>query len=256
MGTTATTNAPNVNDHNAPSSSSEITSSPWRITLDIGREPLASMPFKWARSGCRMPLVIPCHLRSDRKVIPRSESVSFTGPNGAVTSPIQGGEWEIKNGDTELNLELAFPEYVERRDVWIDAGTVLSLCARTYKKDEIDELDRNFYEAREEAWELGKELNEITKKIEGPKQWNEEKQAWEKRTDGIPSVFSQIQKRIKHAAAQANQKRKADLRPSLNDLSEIGSIPGVSNGVYIQKEGVIKIGNAVAGRWFAEPINK
>merc|ERR1711959_640278 len=112
-------------------------------------------------------------------------------------SPIQGGEWEIKNGDTELSLELAFPEYVERRDVWIDAGTVLSLRARTYTKDEIDGLDRDFYRARDEAWEIGKELNEIAKTVEGPKKWNEEKRAWEKRTDGVPSIFSQIQKRAK-----------------------------------------------------------
>lgn len=208
-----------------------------------------------------MPLVVPCDLQSDNRVVPRSESVSFTGPNGAVASPIRGGEWEMSSGDdnTELSLELAFPEYVERRDVWIDAGTVMSLRARAYTRDEIDRLDRDFYEAREEAWEIGTELNEIARKIDGPKQWNEEKQAWEKRTDGVPSLFSQIQKRLKHAAAQAKQQRKADLRPSLNDLSEVGSIPGVvasKGGVYIKKEGIVKIGNAVAGRWYAEPINK
>merc|ERR1712018_932218 len=114
-------------------------------------------------------------------------------------------------------------------------------------KDELDGLDQDFYKARDEAWEIGKELNEIAKKVDGPKQWNEEKQTWEKRTDGVPSIFSQIQKRMKHAIAKAKQKQKSDLRPSRNDLSEVGSIPGVvtNGGIYVQKQGTIKIGNVV-----------
>ena len=234
-----------------------VTANPWRLTLDIGREPLANMPFNWARSGCRMPLVIACDVRSDKKLIPKADTVSFTGPNGAVVSPVQGGEWKISNDNTEIQCELTFPKYMERRDVWIDAGTTMTLLGRVYTKEELDRLDQEFYEARDEAWELGGELNEIAKKIEGPKQWNEEKQQWERRMDGVPSIFAQMQKRAQHMAAQAKQKQKANQRPSLNDLSEGGTVPGFNEkSVFIQKQGVIKIGNVVAGRWSAEPILK
>ncbi|KAL3933658.1 MAG: hypothetical protein SGBAC_010296 [Bacillariaceae sp.] len=233
-----------------------ITSNPWRLTLDIGREPLANMPFNWARSGCRMPMVIPCDFQSDQKLIPRSDTVSFTGPNGAVVSPVLGGEWKISN-DKEFKCDLTFPKYMERRDVWIDADTTVTLLATVYTKEELDRLDQEFYEAREEAWELGGELNEIANQIEGPKKWNEEKQAWEHRMDGVPNLFSRMQKRAKHLAAQAKQQQKADARPGLNDLSEGGTIPGFSErGLFIQKQGLVKIGNVVAGRWSAEPITK
>ena len=233
----------------------DVVASPWRITLDIGREPLANMPFDWARSGCRMPLVIPCDFQSDQKVIPQAETVSFTGPTGAVVSALQGGTWEVNNSK-DLSFQLTFPEYMERRDVWIDAGTILTLQGTIYTKNELERLDQEFYQAREEAWEIGGELNEIAKQVEGPKKWNEEKQVWEKRTDGVPSIFSQMQKRVKMLGAQAKQKQKANQRPSLNDLSEAGSIPGINSNVFIQKQGLVKIGNVVAGRWYAEPINK
>lgn len=204
-----------------------------------------------------MPLVIPCDFQSDQKVIPQSDTVSFTGPNGAVVSPVEGGEWKISDNQQEIQLELTFPKYMERRDVWIDAGTTLTLLGRVYTKEELDRLDKEFYEARDEAWELGGELNEIAKQIEGPKKWNEEKQRWEKRTDGVPSIFSQMQKRVQLLGAQAKQKQKADQRPSLNDLSEGGAMPGFNErGLFIQKYGLIKIGNVVAGRWSAEPITK
>ncbi|CAJ1924817.1 unnamed protein product [Cylindrotheca closterium] len=242
----------------SPSTDSQadaITANPWRLTLDIGREPLANMPFDWARSGCRMPLVIPCDFQSDNKLIPRAETVSFTGPNGAVVSPVRGGEWEVSNNDKEIKCELTFPKKMERRDVWIDAGTTLTLFGTVYTAEELERLNQEFYAAREEAWELGGELNEIADQIEGPKKWNEEKQVWENRMDGVPSIFSQMQKRVQHMAAQAKQKQKADQRPSLKDLSDGGTLPGFSErGFFIQKQGLVKIGNVVAGRWYAEPI--
>lgn len=255
-----TTPLPNMAPSSSPplvDSNEEVitTFNSWRLSLDIGREPLANMPFEWARSGCRMPLVISCDFQSDQKLIPQAGTVSFTGPNGAVVSPVQGGEWKISNND--FQCELTFPKYMERRDVWIDAGTTLTLLGTVYTKEELDRLDQEFYEAREVAWELGGELNEIAKKIEGPKQWNEEKQQWEKRTDGVPSIFSQMQKRVQHFRAQAKQKQKADQRPSPNDLSDGGSMPGFNErSLFIQKQGLIKIGNVVAGRWFAQPITK
>lgn len=234
----------------------DIAANPWRIALDIGREPLANMPFKWARSGCRMPLVIPCDFQSDQRVIPRSETVSFTGPGGAVISPVQGGEWDVTKNNKEISFELNFPEYMERRDVWIEAGTTVKLIGTVYTQEELDRLDQEFYQARDQAWEIGGELNEIAKQKEAPKRWNEEEQAWEKRMDGVPSIFSQIQKRAKHWGAQAKQKRKANKRPSLNDLSEVGSMPGFDNNLFVQKQGIVIIGDSVAGRWWAEPIKK
>eukprot|EP00521_Asterionellopsis_glacialis_P012690 CAMPEP_0195303070 /NCGR_PEP_ID=MMETSP0707-20130614/32193_1 /TAXON_ID=33640 /ORGANISM="Asterionellopsis glacialis, Strain CCMP134" /LENGTH=272 /DNA_ID=CAMNT_0040366509 /DNA_START=64 /DNA_END=879 /DNA_ORIENTATION=- len=223
-----------------------VTSAPWRITLDIGREPLANMPFKWARSGCRMPLVIPCDIQSDKKIVPQGDTVSFTGPDGAVISPIVGGNWDRSN-NRELTMDFTFPQYMERRDVWIDAGTTLTLSGIVYTKDELDKLDREFYDARDEAWELGGQLNDIAQLIDGPKQWNEELQKWEKRTDGIPSILRQMQLRAKHLAAQTKQKQKSNQRPRPNDLSEGGSFPGSTSNVFVQKQGVIKIGNVIAG---------
>ena len=84
----------NYNDNISGSSTSSIAkadevivSSPWRVALDIGREPLARMPdFDWGRSGCRMPLVIPTDFSADNVLSPKSETVMFTGPNGAVVS--------------------------------------------------------------------------------------------------------------------------------------------------------------------------
>ena len=73
------------NGHSSITNSDEV-SSPWRVALDIGREPLANMPFEWARSGCRMPLVIPTDFSADNVLSPKSETVMFTGPNGAVVS--------------------------------------------------------------------------------------------------------------------------------------------------------------------------
>ena len=72
---------------------------PWRVTLDIGRQPLANMPSDWARSGCRMPLVIPTDFTAENKIMPHSETVMFTGPEGAVIRPIIGEGWELSNDD-------------------------------------------------------------------------------------------------------------------------------------------------------------
>lgn len=235
--------------------------SSWRVVLDIGREPLSSMPFDWARSGCRMPLVIPCDFWSDQSVQPRSETVSFTGPNGAVTAPVQGGTWEWSNDKKDLSLTLSFPESFARRDVSIDAGTTIQLSGRVYTKTELDKLNEEFYKARDETWKIGGEVNDMTRRQGAPKKWNEEKQQWEKRYEN-ESILSQVQKRISLMGAQAVQKQKANQRPNPNTLSsDRGWFPGIEDDAFVQKEGVITIpkgggwrGDAVIGRWSAEPI--
>lgn len=251
-------------NNNGPSKTAEpspetITTAPWRVVLDIGREPLAAMPFDWARTGCRLPLVIPCDVRSDNTVMPKTETVSFTAQDGAVIRPIEGGEWKLSDDKKHLTLSLTFPEYMERRDVYVEAGTSVTLTSRVYTKDELDDLNQQFYDARDEAWALGEELNDIAKIQNGPKQWNEEKQVWEKQTDGIPSVFAQAQKRMKHMAAQTIQNQKRDQRPNLNTLSERGTFPGVESDVYVQKQGTIRMDTgkkAVMGTWSAEPLSE
>ena len=260
------------------------TSSSWRLVLDIGREPLSSMPFDWARSGCRMPLVIPCDFELssgggiDNAVLPRSDTVSFTGENGAVVSPIVGGTWKVENNKSKennkpqkLSFTLNFPETFARRDVTIEGGSTMTLEGGFYTKSTIDQLNANYYEARDKVWELGKELNDMNKRQEAPKKWNEEKQQWEKRYP-TENIMTQIQKRVEMATLQATQNKKNELRPNPKMISsDYGTLPGIvvaanTNGissgndddekepVYMQKYGIVKIGNAVAGTWSAEPI--
>jgi hypothetical protein len=242
-----------------------VTADPWRIVLDIGREPLATMPFDWARSGCRMPIVVPCDFRSDQLILPRSDSVSFTGPDGAVVRPVEGGTWQLAN-DKELSFTLKFPEAMARRDVWIDAGTTMTLQGVVYTKDEVDRLNDEFYTARDEAWKIGGELNDMARRKEAPKKWNQEKQQWEKRYEST-NVLELMQKQISYVKAQAVQQRKGGQRPNPKTLSDLGSLPGIESGIFMRKEGSIRIlnnnkssvgplgGSAVIGKWFAEPIS-
>ena len=273
----------------ATATTSEQISS-WRLVLDIGREPLVTtspIPFDWGRSGCRMPLVIPVDFMASQDndnnvVVPRSDTVSFTGENGAVTSPVYGGTWNVvdstkgknSNGNDDytkpksLSFSLYFPESFSRRDIVIESDTTITLDGLFYTKSALDQLNDDFYQAREETWELGKELNDITRRNEAPKKWNESKQRWEKRYP-TENLMTQVTKRMQLLKAQTNQKLKNSLRPNLNTLSStFGTLPGVvmkkSDGkdniekepIYMQKQGTVKIGNSVIGRWSAEPIQE
>mmetsp|Transcript_17280 Transcript_17280/g.49501 ORF Transcript_17280/g.49501 Transcript_17280/m.49501 type:complete len:183 (-) Transcript_17280:460-1008(-) len=115
-----------------------VTSAPWRIVMDIGREPLARMPFDWARSGCRMPLVVPCDFGENNLLIPRKATLSFTGPDGANVKPVEGGTWRLADDSKQLSFSLNVPDRLTRRDVYIDAGTELSLTGRVYTQAEMD----------------------------------------------------------------------------------------------------------------------
>ena len=272
------------------SSTSETSISSWRLVLDIGREPLVTtspIPFDWGRSGCRMPLVIPVDFvlvqgADNSIVVPRSDTVSFTGENGAVTSPVHGGTWKVvDNPDDEkkkpqsLSFSLHFPESFSRRDVVIEGDTTITLEGAFYTKTAIDLLNDDFYQAREETWELGKQLNDMSRRHEAPKKWNEEKKRWEKRYP-TENLMTQVTKRMQLFKAQTNQNIKNSLRPNPNTLSStFGTLPGVmksrSNSddrdgneddrnekepIYMLKQGTVKIGNSVIGRWSAEPIKE
>eukprot|EP00977_Amphora_coffeiformis_P019431 scaffold7227_cov160-Amphora_coffeaeformis.AAC.10 len=242
-------------------------SAPWRVVLDIGREPLSSMPFDWARSGGRMPVKIPCDFQlatssSDdgkmRIVQPQSDTVSFTGPDGAVVRPIVSGNYKTSSKDSnhpqELAFDLTFPQELARRDVTIPAGTTVTCTARMYTQTELDALYQAFYDARDEAWRLGGELNDMMTIQGPPKVWNEEAGRWEKRSKSI-NPLQWAQKRLAYTSAKAQQDQKNKARPDPNDLSERGPFPGIDDNVYVAKQGIAKTQNgAVIGRWSMEPM--
>jgi hypothetical protein len=227
----------------------------WRIVLNIGREAFSAMPFGWSASGCRLPLVIKADFRQDGKVIPREDTVRFTGPGGQVVSPIRQGSWSTSK-DRNLEFSFSFPERMERRDVVLDAGSEIVCEGIVYAKNVVNELNNRFYEAREETWKVGKELNDIARRKESAKKWDAEKNQWVKRYDDEP-IWSQIGKRINLLKAQAESNKKKAERPDPRSLSlESGPFPGFDNDVFLQKEGVVKIkGKGIIGRWSAEPIN-
>lgn len=272
---------PTTTTTTSPTTTSSETSSSWRIVLDIGREPLAAMPFNWARSGCRMPLKIPCQfsMMSEassssslllRALEPISDTVSFTGPNGAVVRPVQGGSWTLSSAELlgkpkELIFDLTFPEQLTRRDVTIDAGTTLQCIASVYLQSDLDYLNQEFYKARDETWKIGGELNNMAARQGAPKKWNFDTNQWEKRYVA-ENPLQWIQKQTKYMAAKANQDIKNRQRPDPNTLSAMGGrLPGVDEYVYIQKSScIVKAassangggGGAVMGTWQAEPIIK
>ena len=146
---------------NQPILATTDSASPWRVALDIGREPLARMPFDWARSGCRMPLVIPTDFTSSNVLLPHSDTVMCTGEQGAVVRPITGEKWELSNDEKTITLSYTLQEKMMRRDVYIDAGTELILTGRVYTQKEMDQLNNEYYEAREELWKVGKYISDI-----------------------------------------------------------------------------------------------
>lgn len=239
----------------ATNSAGTTISSPWRVALDIGREPLARMPFDWARSGCRMPVVIPTDFSKSNTLKPHSDTVSCTGPEGAVIRPITGEKWELSKDETTLSFSYTFPEELKRRDVYIDAGTQLVMTGRVYTQKEFDRLNAEYYQAREELWEAGGELGDIYDRQSASKKWDEESKQWIKRYDN-ENPFKVAQKQLFYWGAQAKQGRKMAQRPDLNELSDRGNLPGVEGGVYVAKGGVVRAGmnGPVCGTWSAMPI--
>ena len=231
----------------------------WRVVLNIGRDGFTSMPLQWGASGCRLPLVIKADFNDDGQVVPREDTCRFTGPAGEVVTPVREGSWTVSN-DRNLEFSLKFPERIERRDVFLDAGTEITCEGLVFSKDDIKEKNDRFYKAREETWKVGRELNDITRRSVAPKKWNPESNRWEKRHNDEP-IWNQIGKRLQLMNAQGEAQNKNAERPNPKTLSlESGPFPGFDNNVFVKKDGVIRIKckgwrDAVIGTWSAEPIN-
>lgn len=249
------TGANNPLQKNTPGSKT-VAASPWRVALDIGREPLARMPFDWARSGCRMPLVIPTDLTdSDNALVPHSDVVSFTGPEGAVVRPVVGDKWELSKDEQTIMLSYTLPEAMSRRDVYLEEGTQLHLTGRVYTKREMDQINEEYYQAREEVWKAGGEIGDIYDRKEASKKWDEESGQWVKRYEDANPI-TVAQKQFAYWGAKVKQGRKMTQRPDLNTISEQGSLPGVEGGIFIANGGIVRVGNngPVCGTWSAKPI--
>jgi hypothetical protein len=204
-----------------------------------------------------MPVKIPCEFVSEngkQHVVPQSDVVSMTGPTGAVTRPIQGGTFTTTQNNQQIQFSLTFPERLARNDVSIEAGTIIQCTGRLYTQSEIDHLQQAFYDARDKAWELGGQLNDMTKMDGPPKQWNEEQKRWETRRRSV-NPFEWTSKRLAYGAAKAVQDRRNKDRPDLKDLSERGSLPGIDDKLFVAKQGIAKTqSGAVIGRWSMEPM--
>jgi hypothetical protein len=243
----------------ASSVTTTSTTGPWRIALNIGREPFTSMPSEWAASGCRLPLVIKCDFRNenDNIVFPQQETCRFTGPAGEIVKPIQQGVWSFNN-NRNLRFSLHFPQELVRRDVVLDAGTEIFCEGLVYSTNDLKKMNEKFYKARDDTWKAGEEVNESNRRKEAPKKWNEDKVQWEKRYEDEP-LLSKLGKQINLMNVKRQSERENANRPNPKTLSsDSGPFPGFDSDVFIQKEGIIKIKqgwrDAVIGTWSAEPI--
>ena len=239
-----------------PAATALATTGPWRIALNIGREPSTSMPSEWAASGCRLPLVIKCDFNDNGHVVPQQENCRFTGPDGEVVKPIQKGVWSSNNRN--LKYSLHFPQDLSRRDVTLDAGIEIFCEGLVYSKHDLKKMNDKFYKARDDTWKAGGELNEVNRRKEASKKWNEEKGQWEKRYEDEP-LLSTLGKQINLMNVRRQSERENSDRPNPKTLSlDSGPFPGFDSDVFIQKQGIIKIKrgwrDAVIGTWSAEPI--
>lgn len=241
---------------------STTTTGPWRIALNIGREPSTSMPSEWAASGCRLPLVIKCDFNEKNgEVVPQEENCRFTGPDGEVVRPIQTGVWSSNNNNRNLKFSLNFPQELARRDVTIDAGTEIFCEGLVYSTNDLKRMNEKFYKSRDETWKAGEAYNEISRRKEASKKWNDETGQWEKRYGEEP-LLSAFTKQMNLMNVKRKSERENSDRPNPKTLSlDSGPFPGFDSDVYIKKEGVVKIKrrgwrDAIIGTWSAEPINK
>ena len=262
----------NSNSNTESSSSTTANSYPWRVVMDIGREPLARMPFNWARQGARMPLVIPSDFlfNTTRKkmtagfVKPQSETAGFTDSDGAKESPTEGGEWRVSEDCTSLTFSYTIVNELRRRDVFIEAGTELVLSTRIYTQTELDRLNQEYYKARENLWSTGGNMNDASDRQQSNKKWNTKTERWEKRYPS-ENPFSAITNQVSYFLQKAKEDKARNQRPEPETLSDRGGkIPGVGldedgneGYVYLVQEGVIRYGGEtgpVCGLWTAQPI--
>jgi hypothetical protein len=237
----------------------------WRIVMSIGREPGTGMPKEWASSGCRLPVVVQCDFRQEdinngsnkNVVVPLTGDVRFTGPGGEVRKPVERGEWSLVDG-RELSFTLVFPEKLVRRDVTLD-GTI-RLEGLVYCIDGLKNMDKQFYEARDDRWDAGEVLNDVDKRQIAPKKWNPNTNQWEKRYED-EGFLSQLGMQVNLLIAERKERKVNEDRPMAKDLSlDCGPFPGLNGDVYFRKEGkvLLKRGflkECIIGTWSAEPIN-
>jgi hypothetical protein len=237
----------------------------WRIAMNIGREPGTGMPTEWASSGCRLPVVVQCDFRqgdgdgnkNKNVVVPLTGDVRFTGPDGQVVKPVEGGEWSLVN-DRELSLTLAFPEELVRRDVTLD-GTV-RLEGLLYSVEGLKNMNDQYYEARNDRWDAGEKLNDVDRRRDAPRKWNPNAKQWEKRYEN-EGFISRLGKRANLLLAERKENKVNLDRPNPKDISlDCGPFPGVKGDVHFRKEGkvLLKQGflkECLIGTWSAEPIN-
>jgi len=239
---------------------------PWRIVMDIGREPLARMPFNWARQGVRMPLVTPTDFGlstsggETKFLTPRAETVSFTGPGGAQESPILGNGWSVSDDFSTLSASFIVTNELRKRDVVIEANTELILETQLYTQTELDRLNEEYYKAREAMWSTGENLNDTQNKQESPRKWNPKTERWEQRyPDENP--IKMLQNKVQYWMQNAQQEKAKSQRPEPDSLSDRGGrLPGVGvddEYVYLVQQGVVRYGGddgPVCGTWKAQPI--
>lgn len=172
-----------------------------------------------------------------------------------MVRPVTGEKWELSDDERTIALSYTMPERMERRDVYIDAGTELVLTTRVYTQDEMDQINAEYYEAREKLWKAGGEIGDIYDRQEASKKWDEESGQWVRRYEK-ENPLRVAQKQLFYWGAKANQGRKMAKRPDLNELSDRGSFPGVERGVYFAKGGTVRAGQngPVCGTWSAMPI--
>ena len=273
----------------------------WRIAMNIGREPETNgmVSSDWASSGCRLPVIAQCDFQqqtqsNDNKkktttgiVVPLTNDIRYTGPDGEIIKPIQGGEWTLNknNNDSnsnknELSFYLNFPEELIRRDVIINAGSILRLDGIMYSTKQLKEMNTNFYQARDQKWDAGEELNNIEKRRTAPLKWNPSQNNWEKQSFPEDTILVRLQKETNLKRAEQKIEDINKERPNPKDISlDCGPFPGIGidddgdgdGDVYFRKKGKVFLQSGsdggrfglpwsnnkqcVIGTWSAEPIN-
>jgi len=269
---------------NPPASSSSY---PWRIVLDIGREPLARMPFAWARQGARMPLVVPSNFTltttGRRRVVHvhGAGTVGFTDTGGAQESTIQAHDWNVQHdtknhrGVSSFSFSYTIEQELTRRDVYIEAGTELFLSTLLYTQSDLDELNAQYVAAREQIWSKGEKLNNAADRQAASKQWNTQTERWEPRYP-TENPITAVQEQIAYWWAKFQQQQARRIRPEPDTLSDRGGkLPGRirarssaaagagsddeddDEGVYLVQQGIIRYGNEkgpICGRWTGQPM--
>jgi hypothetical protein len=227
----------------------------WRIALNIGREQGSAN--SWAASGARLPIVVQCDVNPDQTIVPKENMIRFTGREGEVIKPIQPGTWSLAN-NRDLAFTLSFPEELLRNDVSIDAGTTLTMEGLVYSKKDLEDINQQFYKARDQEWKAMGEVDDIQRRKDAPKKWNEASGEWEIRYE-TESISSKFAKQLQLFQTERVRQKEDQNRPRPKDLStDCGPFPGVDGDVYMAMAGNIKIRSGwrdtVAGTWSAEPI--